>query len=199
MKDPAKHKFLNAGCGTWYADGWVNADVWESDTTKPDVRVTPGEPYPFDANVFDAIYLGHVLEHMDWHSVPNFLLDMSRIAKPGAPILITGPDVFRCIKMWREGKEPWWMVESVMEHQGMNWQPDREEEVWDGAEHKWNCHHQRVWNLLETVGFGGLTDLYDRIPNDPSQMSWHDTDTDIEWPVVGKHHWQMAIRFTALG
>jgi predicted SAM-dependent methyltransferase len=50
---------LNAGCGTWYADGWVNTDTWEDDNTKPDIVVKAGEPYPFPDNHFDAIFLGH--------------------------------------------------------------------------------------------------------------------------------------------
>jgi len=80
-------KLLNVGCGTHYAQGWVNADTWETDDTKPDVKVTPGQPYPFEDNTFDAIYMGHVLEHIPWLEVSTFLKDMQRIAKPNAPIL----------------------------------------------------------------------------------------------------------------
>lgn len=187
-------KLLNAGCGTHYANGWVNTDVWESDTTKPDVRVTPGKPYPFKDNTFDAVFLGHVLEHMKWEEVIPFLKDMQRIAKPNAPILVVGPDVYKTIKRWKENKEPWWMVESTMEHADMNFQPDREHEWWDGAAHHWNCHEDRVSNILKESGFTNITNVFNAIPNDPNRKSWYEPETFITWPVVGKHFWQLAFK-----
>lgn len=186
-------KLLNAGCGTHYAQGWVNVDIWEDDNTKPDVRAEAGKPYPFEDDYFDAIYLGHVIEHIDWSDVPTFIMDMVRMAKPDAPILIVGPDVLKTIQLWKEGKEPWHMVLSTMEHQDVNWQPGREHEWWDGATHHWNCHHERVVDMLEDLGLTDITDVYNEIPNNPSGKQWHDPVTGITWPVVGKHHWQMAV------
>lgn len=185
---------LNAGCGTHYAQGWVNVDVWQSPTTKPDVVAEPGKPYPFEDNYFDAAFMGHVLEHIPWPEVPAFLDDISRVVKPGAPILVVGPDVYKTIQRWKDGQEPWWMIESVLEHQDMNWQPDREEEWWDGAHHHWNCHEKRVEKLLTVSGFKNITNVYEDIPNDPNGKSWFDAVTNITWPVVGKYYWQLAFR-----
>ena len=190
-------KLLNAGCGTHYAKGWVNCDVWQSETTKPDIIVEPDQPYPFPDDYFDAIYLGHVIEHIDWRSVPGFFRDMRRVAKPGASVLVVGPDVYKTIQRWKDGQEPWYMVVSTMEHQEHNYQPSREGEFWDGATHHWNCHHQRVWDLMDNLGFLGLDDYFDRIPNDTSMKSWTDTSTGISWPVVAKWHWQFAIHAIA--
>jgi hypothetical protein len=134
---------------------------------------------------------------MDWGSVPRFMEDMRRVAKPGGRILIVGPDIFKTIHRWKEGLEPWHMVLSTLEHQEHNFQPGREEEWWDGATHHWNCNHQRVWDLLEGMRFSGLEDYYDRIPNDTSAKTWHDDTTGITWPVVGKWFWQFAIHLTA--
>jgi predicted SAM-dependent methyltransferase len=184
---------LNAGCGTHYARGWVNCDVWSGGKTRPDQLVEPGEPYPFPDEHFDAIYLGHVIEHIDWRLVPEFLLDMKRIAKPGAPILIVGPDVHKTIHRWRNGQEPWEMVLSTMEHQEHNFQPDADVEFWDGATHHWNCHHDRVWELVSNLGFVNMEDYFDKIPNDTSMVSWKDSATGLEWPVVAKWFWQFAI------
>lgn len=185
-------KYLNAGCGTHYANGWINTDVWQDDTTRPDVLTIPGQPYPFDDNEFDAAYLGHVLEHIPWKEVPAFLEDIFRVVKPNAPILIVGPDVLRTIKLWAQGKEPWHMVLSTMEHLETNYQPGREHQEWEGAHHHWNCHEDRVTKLLTSMGkrFVIYSDL---IPNNPAQVSWHDIDTNITWPVVGKHHWQFGV------
>lgn len=187
--------FLNAGCGTHYAKGWVNTDTWITEDTKPDVKVEPGKPYPFEDDYFDAVFLGHVLEHIPWKEVPDFLYDMRRIAKPGAPFLICGPDVRKTIKRWALGQEPWEMVLSVMEHldvedthvPGLEW--------WDGAHHHWNCHHDRVWKLLESCGFSNMTDAFDIIPKNPIGKNWKD-DNGINWPVVGHWHWHFAILCT---
>lgn len=185
-------KLLNAGCGTHYAQGWVNTDLVSTDTTHPDVLVDPEKPYPFEDNTFDYVFLGHVLEHIPWNSVPAFLDDMRRIAKPGAKFLVTGPDVYKTIIRWSLQQEPWTMVMSVLEHQDINYQPGREHEWWDGATHHWNCHNARVWRLLETVGFSELEDVFDLIPKSPQMKGW--LDGQVEWPVVGHWHWHFAIK-----
>ena len=107
-------KLLNAGCGTHYAEGCVNTDVWENSETKPDVLVEPNKPYPYEDNTFDAVLLSHVLEHIRWEEVPVLIAEMSRVAKPGAPILIICPDVFKTIHLWNMGMLPWDLVESTL-------------------------------------------------------------------------------------
>lgn len=186
---------LNAGCGTHYANGWVNTDVWDDGTTTtPDVKVEKGKPYPFPDSYFDAVFLGHVLEHMPWPDVPTFLEDMKRIAKPNAQFLICGPDVLKTINRWSQGLEPWEMVLSVMEHQDINTEQGREHLWWDGAHHHWNCHHERVFNLLKSSNFHNLADVCDLIPKNPLGKNWiHD---GIIWPVVGHWHWHFAIMCT---
>lgn len=183
---------LNAGCGTHYAKGWVNTDVWENETTKPDIRVEAGKPYPFDDNYFDAVFMGHVIEHIDWVLVPDFIDEMSRVAKPGVPMLIVGPDIYRTIQRWHEGKEPWHMVQSTLEHQDINYQPDREHEWWDGATHHWNCHEERVMELVARMGFPRVEIVSDDIP---SGNNWKDPEIDkLVWPIVQKAPWQFGIR-----
>lgn len=185
---------LNAGCGTHYASGWVNTDVWENDDTRPDVRVQPGQLYPFDDNTFDAVFLGHVIEHIDWSLLPAFLSDMARIAKPEAPILIVGPDVYRTIDRWRDGLEPWWMVQSVLEHQDVKVEDRPADEVWDGATHHWNCHEERVLTLVTSLGFPDVQVVSDTIP---TGNDWPDpVHPDVVWPIVAKAPWQCAVRFT---
>lgn len=183
---------LNAGCGTHYAEGWVNTDVWENDETKPDIRVTPGEPYPFPDNYFDAVFMGHVIEHIEWPSLPAFIFEMSRIAKPDAPMLLVGPDVYRTLHLWREGKQPWWLVESVMEHQDMAPLNHDGTEWWGNAAHHWNCHERRVIELLQKLGFTEIESVSDLIP---SGNDWADPKMrGLVWPVVGKADWQFGLR-----
>lgn len=195
-------KYLNVGCGTHYATGWVNTDVWEDHATKPDVLVESGKPYPFEDNTFDAIFLGHVLEHMDWTEVGGFLEDMNRIAKPDAPVLAVGPDVYRTIKRWQKNQEPWSMVESVMEHQDVyggytsfinsDAYAATPPDWWDGAAHHWNCHEKRLFDIMRYT-FKDCEVYSDTITPDPKGKWWEDPKTGIKWPVVGYWHWQCAV------
>lgn len=194
---------LNAGCGTHYAEGWVNTDVWSSDTTRPDVKVTPGEPWPFDDDTFEAVYMGHVLEHMPWGDpVDEFLSEIRRVTKPYAPVLVVGPDVYRTISRWADGDEPWHMVASTLEHADRNFQPDRETEEWDGAPHYWNCHADRLKNLLTDAGFQNVADITDVVPDNFKALGenrrwWDDYGTKVRWPVVDKAPWQCALSCNA--
>lgn len=186
-------KLLNAGCGTHYAQGWVNCDVWEDEVTRPDIKVEAGEPYPFEDSTFDAVYLGHVLEHIEWSKVGYFIDDMIRVSKPGAPMLIVGPDVHRTLQRWSQGQEPWHMVLSTMEHQEYNYQQGRDLDFWDGAHHHWNCYYQRVADILVNHQVNSITNYTDVITNDTGSRWWSDPLTGITWPVVAKWHWQFAL------
>ena len=186
-------QLLNSGCGTHYAEGWVNTDIWENEDTKPDVKVTPGQPYPFGDNYFDAVFMSHVLEHIYWEEVPTFITEMSRVAKPGAPMLIICPDVYKTINLWNQGTMPWWLVESVLEHAEVAPENSQDVEWWDGATHHWNAHEKRVEDLLKGMGFPDIENVFNLIPNG---NSWKDNHiTDIVWPVVGKAEWQLCLRF----
>ena len=86
------------------------------------------------------------------------------------------------------------MVLSALEHQDIR--DTDNASWWDGAAHHWNCHHERVWKLLESSGFTNLVDMYEQIPNNALGTSWHDKANNITWPVVGKYYWQFAIACT---
>jgi SAM-dependent methyltransferase len=179
-------KLLNAGCGTHYAHGWVNTDIWENEETRPDVLVQPGKPYPFEDDSFDAVMLSHVLEHIKWNEVPDFVNEIRRVAKPEASILIICPDVHKTIKLWHSGRLPWELVESVMEHAEVA-PDDKSIKWWDGAAHQWNAHEKRVENLLRQIGFLKIENVINRIP---IGNTW--IDKGITWPVVGMAEWQLA-------
>lgn len=186
-------ELLNVGCGPHYVGGWVNTDVWSNADTHPDVLVKPGEPYPFEDNTFDAIYMGHVLEHIPWPQVPTFLADMSRIAKPSAPFLVVGPDVHRTVNLWKQNspEAPWWLVLATMEHQELD-PSDGVTEWWDGAHHHWNCHEERVVKLLSKRGFTEIESFSDRIlTTGPFRDS---SNESIAWPANNFTSWQFAVR-----
>jgi SAM-dependent methyltransferase len=186
-------KLLNAGCGTHYAHGWVNTDVWQNEETRPDVLLKPGEPYPFEDATFDAVLMSHVLEHIAWAEVPAFLRDMSRVAKPGAPMLIVCPDAYKTIKLWHEGKLPWWLVEAVLEHQHMKPEDIGDAPWWDNAPHHWNAHEKRVETLLNDMGFANIENVINEIPRTDSWVDKH--IPELVWHTVSIEDWQLAFRF----
>lgn len=181
------HK-LNVGCGPYYADGWVNVDLVNDDIIKPDVVVTNHDPYPFADNYFDVLYVGHVLEHMPWDKVELFLNELSRIAKPDAIFMIVGPDVYKVFDMWKNEELPIEMVKATVEHQDLNYQKDRDENMlWDGAPHYWNCHEDRIIRLLSKMGFKDIRNEYEDLIVTESKCR------QLEWPLVSGVKWQLAV------
>lgn len=168
---------LNVGCGTHYADGWVNTDAVESTDTHPDVRAT-GHDFPFTTGTFEQVYLGHVLEHVPWPDVEAFLTEVRRVLQPGGRVLATGPDVFRMLHEWDAGRESWELCIDTLEHQ------DRQSDYWPEAVHKWNCHETRLAAVLTAAGFIDVA---------PAGEPF---DT---WPVVDWSAWQCAVQATAPG
>jgi hypothetical protein len=177
-------RWLNVGCGQHYAPGWHNVDV----VCRPELGITPDQVVParvrldevFPAGGFDRVFLGHVLEHVPWGWVPEFLAGVTRVLAPGGEVLVVGPDCFRVIERWRDGLEPWWLVVQCLE--GDSSKPGLgDESVWDGARHHWNAHEQRVVDALETAGFVGVTG----VPLGSELLNG--------WPVVLRVEWQCAV------
>ena len=188
-------QFLNVGCGPHYAEQWVNTDLFQDEITKPDIVVSPDNPYPFSDNYFDAIYMGHILEHMPWNDVDKFIKDMMRIAAPGAPILIVGPDTKSAIDLYADGDMTWEMLEAIIEHQHFNFQDGRQNQHWDGASHFWNCSGERICMLLEDIGIKEYKPATQEMLKYPHVDGWYDFDNYIVWPVVAKVNWQFGILF----
>lgn len=182
-------KKLNVGCGAFYADGWVNTDVFQNDNIKPDYVVPTSGRYPFDDSTFDVVYMGHVLEHIAWDSLPAFMAEMSRIAKPDAVFMIVGPDTYRTLKMWKNDEIDLELVSTILEHQDMNYQDIDEEVLRDGAPHLWNCHEERVSKFLRHLGFKNIQSEFD------SLLINGEDCLGIAWPLVANVRWQFAVSF----
>lgn len=166
--------WLNVGCGTHRAPApWVNTDTRETDNTHPDVIVAPAAPFPFDDGSCDRVLLSHVLEHVPWPAIPAFLAEVRRVLD--GELLVVGPDVYRTIRRWRKGLEPWDLLASVLEHAA----PAEHDNGWPEALHHWNCHEERVVTILELAGFTKITTL--------------DPNTVEGWPLVAPAPWQFAL------
>lgn len=164
---------INCGCGTHYAEGWLNTDTRTNEDTHPDLIVTVADPLPFPNCSAGRIYLGHVLEHVVWNDAERFLFDVHRTLDRGGELLITGPDTYRTLEQWRDGQLPWLLVQSVLEHAQVPSTTD-----WPEASHQWNCREDRVVELLLATGFVDI---------EPH------TDPPAGWPVVNWASWQCCV------
>lgn len=173
--------WLNIGSGTHNAPSpWHNidtvrrVDVPPVEVIDPDQIIDPDAPLPFDDDTCDRVLMSHVLEHIPWEHVPAFLTDVRRVTS--AELLVVGPDVYRTIDAYRNGTEPWSIVQAVLEHK--NYPDDMAD--WPGAPHHWNCHEARVLEALDRTGWKAQPVLDER--------------TLAEWPLVGWNpRWQFAV------
>jgi hypothetical protein len=184
---------LNLGSGPFPAEGWYNVDV--SPQLHPDL-VHDFARDPFPMKDVDAIYCGHVLEHLWWSDVRTALEHCLGALAVGAPLLVVGPDVLRAIECWNQGVIDWAELVTNLEHpsSGVNmlthdgapgdhivpykWEDGAEE---DGYRHRWNCTEERVWWAMEQVGF---RDVHP-VPLDSPLLD--------DWPVVSRTPTQCAV------
>lgn len=175
---------LNIGSGPHNAPApWINVDVVENDHIHPDIVVDPDRPLKqWKAKTVDAVYLGHVLEHIPWPTLPGFLAEVRRVLKPDAPVCVVGPDVHRAIERYKKGSEPWHIVAACLEEGTIS--PGMGPDPWPGARHWWNCHEARVIQALECAGFNDVLGVH------------LDATTLAGWPCVSYAPWQLAVTAT---
>lgn len=181
-----RHAWLNVGCGTHNAPApWWNIDVVEEDEVEgygaihPD-EVVPRGKLPYKAKTVERVMLSHVLEHVPWENTLTFLADIKRVMKPGGELMAIGPDAEKTIRRWHDGREPWELVTSVLEHAR---EADLPGSAWPEARHWWNCTEARMVMLLEAAGFRDVTTY--RVPS-PEVDTW---PTAVPWA-----EWQSAVK-----
>ncbi len=81
---------LHLACGTRRVTGWLNVDMGPADVTI-DLMNTP---WPFRDQTFGAIVCQHLVEHFELeHELLPILRELRRIAKPGAELWMSTPDL----------------------------------------------------------------------------------------------------------
>ena len=166
---------LNVGCGEFSQPGWLNTD-FDPSFAHPGhefLQTTPEDPFPFPDDSFERVYCGHVIEHVPYHQVPDFLRNIRLILRPGGQLGVVGPDTFKTLQEWHAGREPWELVTRVLESHPDVDHPDR---------HHWNCEESRMAGLLHRSGF--TTEIFDMSVPQPALA---------DWPVVAYTAWQFGI------
>ena len=101
------------GSGPHYAAGYWNVDLWE-----PPAGATPPDIYAsiYDlADVFapaslDQVYLGHILEHLEWHRIPEALAQVNAVLAPGGEVMVVGPCILRAVATG----QPEWLLTAIL-------------------------------------------------------------------------------------
>jgi SAM-dependent methyltransferase len=147
---------------------WVNVDRYEGPGVNPDVVADAG-CLPFEDGSAEAVYAGHLLEHLDIETeLPAVLAEVRRVLGRGGLACIVGPDIERAQAGVERG-EDWAMLLPSIRDGGCRWEGDR---------HKWISTGPRTLELVRPV-----------FP--------HAAEVDITclgpyWPVVDKVGWQFA-------
>lgn len=175
---------VNLGCGPHHADGWLNVDV--APEVEPDLCADVLTGLPIEDGAAEAVYLGHVLEHVPWDQVPVFLAEVARIVAPDGRVMVVGPDVDRALDLVLAGTADRDLLTTT-------WESDQafmvESEPWDQARHAWNCSEDRVARAMDAAGFDRVLSFTRAIGALEGQG----------WPLVSGVAWQFATLYYPKG
>lgn len=156
---------LNLGSGPHPTPGgWLSVD---SDPAHSPAVLADVGALPFDDDSAEALYAGHLLEHVPLAAIAPVLAEWRRVLASGGELVIVGPDIDRAV----DQGEPAWLIAQIVAHGG------------DGpASHAWTCSETVLRHLLEQAGWTVQ-------PVDVGTIS------EPEWPnYAPQARWQLALR-----
>lgn len=168
---------INLGCGDRYVAGWVNTDL-PSTPHRKDLAVDLTGPLPWLPGTLEAVYAGHVLEHLPF-AMAHFLLErLLPLMKPGMPIMVVGPDVNVGRQLLPDGiADEFGATLDSLINGGRRW---------PGDEHHWECTPERLSAMLRDAGWSSVVTR----PMD---------EVALLWPVAdARPRWQCAVGALAL-
>ena len=162
---PLGMTFLNLGCGDppcHAPEPWVNVDSYAG--CEPDL-LADLHALPHDTGSVEAVYMGHVLEHLEYLDVIPVLHEVKRVLEPDGMLCIVGPDYHRVVT--KPEWAPW--VDLVMH--GDDTRP--------GAEHRWLPTASEHLRMVREVF--------------PAAREIDIIAVSSFWPVVYRVGWEFAI------
>lgn len=156
---------LNVGSWCFPMDGWINMEGNPALATRPTIISGMDGRLPFRDGSLEAVYCGHVLEHIRWAHVPPFLAECARVLEPGGGFAAVGPDCDRAVAEGHPDAHGW----------------AGDESLWDGTgePHVWKCTEASLLELVAGVF--------------PDARAVPITDLPEEWPAVSRVWWQCAV------
>jgi len=134
---------LNIGCGSHYAEGFTNIDTYSGGEVKPDVVMSALE-LDFNDDLFDLVYMGHVLEHIPEEDVVTAVNEAWRVLKPGHKLYVVGPDYRAAVAAQDEEN-----IEGIL-HGGREW---------PGDEHHWVSDAETLRAFLDASKFEAVAPI----------------------------------------
>lgn len=162
---------LNLGCGEQYAPGWVNVDH-EGSPHRRDQTVDLTGELPWPQGSVDAVYAGHLLEHLTLDECRGLLVRLRTCVKPAGMIMVVGPDVEVAARMERDGATLEVPLDQLRFGAGR----------WLGDVHRWECTLAGLTVLLIESGWSKVT-------------HFGIDEVGAFWPVAFRGpRWQVAVR-----
>lgn len=159
---------LNVGSGDLPAPPpWVNVEV--NAELCPDV-VASVVALPFSDGEAEAVYCGHVLEHLDLdREVPTALVELRRVLRDGGSLCVVGPDYDRALADFPDPV----LLEGIRNGAGR----------WQGDEHRWlSTGHSALHAIRRAF---------------PDAVDVPIAELGPFWPVASRVGWQFAATATA--
>lgn len=91
-------RYLHIGCGACILPPpFENLDVRNQDGVD---HISDAYPLNFESDIFDLVYVSHVLEHFDRKSAQSVINEWVRVLKSGGTIRLSVPDFEALIKIY---------------------------------------------------------------------------------------------------
>jgi hypothetical protein len=164
---------LNLGCGPHRFPDWHNVDIVRMGTIQPDEVINGGLPWP--DGWFERAYLGHMIEHVRWESVPEMLRQVKRVVRSGGEVVVVAPDFKVALAALLTNPDTQGALSHVWEiaEDYLHRQSEDVDTQWAGARHQWNSYGERVVWAMKEAGYSEVTQLELTIDN-----------FGLPWPVV---------------
>ncbi len=166
--------YLNLGAGESWSFApppWINVDIRSE--VRPDL-VADVLDLPFENETVEAVYAGHVLEHLERDDVDVAAGEIMRVLVPGARLLVVGPDTERSDRMFAEGL----ITAERHRSNGCHGEPG------NPCVHHWACTPAAVIRSLEDAGFVDVAEI--PIEQTPAEFPVFDRGSRDQLAVVAR-------------
>lgn len=149
---------LNLCCGEGKLKDFVNID--KQALVQPDLVLDlTKEPYPYEDNSVDEIWLMHGIEHIEYKHWDFFFMEANRVLIPNGKFVLGYPEFTTCVNNYlnnKDGHRDFW-VKTLYGRQ-----------AWPGDYHVVPCHSPELQRVIESYGFY-------RVKYSPEPGQEHDT------------------------
>lgn len=171
---------LNLGCDTYRLPDFVNLDLHQDPQIRPEV-LADVLLLPFPDEEFDFIYAGHLLEHLFYDRVPDYLREWQRVLRPGGRLTVVVPDVGCGMRRYAAGE---YQLDHVLpqifgQYYSWDYEPQRHRYAYD-YNRLVECISRVPWRGVERLDFG----------HPPSAIAPH------VGRVISTADWQMGVVLT---